>query len=200
MRKHELNKGILPRQIAETAKFIRTACAFTGPRPEKLPWRCNEDDPACVALKKMLAEQITKLADGGYIHFLSGMAQGIDQYCASAVLALRMLRPEIKLHCILPCVSQADKWTGKAQEAYHSILEQADTVLFVNRDERRTGMMERNRFLVDHCSVLLAVYRENGTRRSGTAATVQYARRMGRELIMIDPISLDVQCENMECQ
>ena len=46
-------------------------------------------------------------------------------------------------------------------------------------------MMKRNRYLVDHSSILLAVY--NGTRRSGTGATVRYAQQLNREIIMIDP-------------
>ena len=49
-------------------------------------------------------------------------------------------------------------------------------------------MLNRNRFLVEHASVLLAVY--NGERRSGTGATVNYARKMGREIIVIDPTTL----------
>ena len=46
-------------------------------------------------------------------------------------------------------------------------------------------MLERNRFLVDHAAALLAVY--NGERRGGTAATMRYAQKMGREIITIDP-------------
>ena len=49
-------------------------------------------------------------------------------------------------------------------------------------------MLARNRFLVEHASILLAVY--NGEKRSGTAATMRYAHRMGREIIMIDPTAL----------
>lgn len=48
-------------------------------------------------------------------------------------------------------------------------------------------MLERNRFLVDHAAALLSVY--NGEQRGGTAATVRYAQKMGREIIMIDPIT-----------
>jgi len=29
----------------------------------------------------------------------------------------------------------------------------------------------------------------NGTRRSGTGATINYARKLGREIIVIDPIT-----------
>ena len=48
-------------------------------------------------------------------------------------------------------------------------------------------MLDRNRFLVDHAATLLAVY--NGERRGGTAAAVRYAQKMGREIIMIDPLT-----------
>lgn len=48
-------------------------------------------------------------------------------------------------------------------------------------------MLERDRFLVDHAAALLAVF--NGARRSGTGATVNYARKIGREIIVIDPIT-----------
>ena len=155
----------------------------------KLPWHYNEDAPACVALKEKLANQIEELCDAGYIHFLSGMAQGIDQYCACAVLAIRTQKPEIKLHCILPCVSQSSRWTGRAQESYRSILKQADSVIYVNRAEIKGGMMKRNRFLVDHSSLLLAVCPDICAKRSGTAATIRYARKQGRKLIVIDPFS-----------
>ena len=57
-------------------------------------------------------------------------------------------------------------------------------------------MLERNRYLVDHSSVLLAVY--NGTHRSGTRMIVRYAKQLGREVIVIDPTSRSVSCEKVE--
>jgi len=48
-------------------------------------------------------------------------------------------------------------------------------------------MLDRNRFMVEYASTLLAVY--NGEQRGGTAATVRYAQKMGREIIVIDPIT-----------
>ena len=32
----------------------KEVCCFTGHRPEKLPWRNNEADPRCIALKERL--------------------------------------------------------------------------------------------------------------------------------------------------
>ena len=54
-------------------------------------------------------------------------------------------------------------------------------------------MLERDCFLVSYASVVLAVY--NGEKRGGTAATVRYARKLGRELIVIDPATLTVTRE-----
>ena len=54
-------------------------------------------------------------------------------------------------------------------------------------------MLDRNRFLVEHAAVLLAVY--NGAKRSGTGATVNYARKMNREIIIIAPITQHITHE-----
>ena len=41
--------------------MMNKVCAFTGHRPRKLPWRRNETDSRCAALKAVLAEQIAAL-------------------------------------------------------------------------------------------------------------------------------------------
>ena len=165
--------------------MIEAACAFTGHRPKSFPWKYNEAAPDCVLLKEVLTEQIKVLADRGVTDFLSGMAQGVDLWCAQIVLELRKKNPALRLHCILPCEGQESRWAVSAQEHYHSILAQANEVIYVGRKYSRNCMLKRNRYLVDHCSVLLAVY--NGSRRSGTGATVRYAQQISREIIFIDP-------------
>lgn len=170
--------------------MLENCCAFTGHRPSKFPWKYDEADSRCVALKAVLAEQITTLADAGITQFLSGMAEGTDTWAACAVLALRKKNPALKLHCILPCKTQAETWSISAWELYYSILDQADSIVYTSRDYYKNCMQERNHFLVEHTSTLLAVY--NGVRRSGTGATVNYARKMGREIIVIDPITCRV--------
>ena len=172
------------------------ACAFTGHRPKSFPWKNNEADPGCVLLKEVLAEQIKLLADRGVTDWLSGMAQGMDLWTAEIVLDLKEKNPALRLHCILPCEGQEHKWPASERERYHSILRQADGVIYVNRKYHDDCMLERNRYLVDHSSVLLAVY--NGTHRSGTGMTVRYAKRLGREVIVIDPVSRSVSYEKVE--
>lgn len=168
----------------------RKSCAFTGHRPKKLPWRHNETALGCVMLKNALATQIEMLVNAETTDFLSGMAEGTDTWASQAVFALREKNPALKLHCILPCKEQADRWTSSARELYRSILEQADSIVYVSRSYHKDCMLERNRFLVDHADLLLAVY--NGEPRGGTAATVRYASRIGREVLILDPSTLCV--------
>ena len=52
-------------------------------------------------------------------------------------------------------------------------MTQANEVVYVGQEYSRDCMLERNRWLVEYSSILLAVY--NGTLRSGTGATVRYA-------------------------
>ena len=171
--------------------IIDSTCAFTGHRPKSFPWTYNETAPDCVLLKEVLAKQIKLLAERGVTDWLSGMAQGVDLWCAQIVLDLRKENPALKLHCVLPCEGQESKWSASAQERYRSILEQANEVVYVGQEYSRDCMLERNRYLVDHSTILLAVH--NGTWRSGTGATIRYALKKNRKIIIIDPISRSVQ-------
>lgn len=165
-------------------------CAFTGHRPQNLPWQFNEADTNCLKLKQILNQQISQLAENGFTDFLSGMAIGSDTWAAEAVLNLRKKKPALKLHCILPCKTQAEKWPVSEQERYQKILAQADSIFFTSRNYHPNCMLERNRFMVEKAHLLLAVY--NGQPHSGTAAAVRHAQRLGCDIIIINPISLQI--------
>ncbi len=166
-------------------------CAFTGHRPHKFPWKYDEANSRCVALKAKLTEQITKLAENGVTDFYSGGADGVDCWASLIVLELRQKNPALKLHLILPHEGQADRWSEPAQERYHWILEQADSVEYVSQEYYEGCMLDRNHRLVEAAGLLLAVY--NGERRGGTAATVRYAQKRGKKIIILDPILLKIE-------
>ena len=193
MRDKARNPEGFANQLSALAGSITYTCAFTGHRPNKLPWRYNEDAPGCVALKKTLAGQIAALADDGYTDYLSGMALGVDCWCSQIVLDLRKKNSALKLHCLLPCEDQDAKWPASSQKRYRAILKKADSIVYVSREYSEKCMLERDRALVQFSSLVLAVY--DGGFRSGTGATVRYARKQGRELIIIDPATLNVTHE-----
>ena len=53
-----------------------------------------------------------ELTDTGVTDFFSGMAEGVDCWASLTVLSLREKNPALKLHCVLPCEGQADKWSN----------------------------------------------------------------------------------------
>ena len=165
-------------------------CAFSGHRPKSYPWKYNETAPGCILLKEVLTEQIMALANKGVTDWFSGMALGADLWCAQIVLSLQKTNPALRFHCVLPCEGQADSWSGLAQEQYHLILRQAVSVDYVSHAYHVGCMIDRNHRLVDSTDLLLAVY--NGARRSGTGATVNYAQKMDRKIIVIDPITRQI--------
>lgn len=67
----------------------RHSVAFTGHRPQKLPFGFDETDPRCVDFKRRLCNSIEMMILEGYTHFISGGALGMDMYAAEAVLTLR---------------------------------------------------------------------------------------------------------------
>lgn len=161
------------------------SCAFTGHRPKSFSWKYDETASECLLLKEMLKKEIEKLLDCGVMDFYSGLAEGVDTWAAQIVLALREKNPTLKLHCILPCRDQAKKWEASAQKRHQNILEQANSVICLSESYYDGCMLNRNKYLVEHSSILLAVY--DGNWRSGTGMTVRYAQKLGREIIRIDP-------------
>ena len=103
---------------------------------------------------------------------------------------------EAAADCVLPCKGQESKWTVSAQEHYRSILAQANEVVYVGQEYSRDCMLKRNRYLVDHSSFLLAIY--NGSFRSGTGATVRYARQMEKIICILDPLTRTITKEPVE--
>lgn len=107
-----------------------------------------------------------------------------------AVLALKRKNPSIKLYCVLPFKGQANRWPAADQELYYSILNRADHVSWVSETYDQECMFERNRRMVDCADQLLAVY--NGDRHSGTAMTLRYGRKTGREIFLLDPATRNI--------
>lgn len=160
-----------------------TTCCFTGHRIEKLPWRNNEKDPACLALKRKLYDTLSALYGAGYRHFICGMATGSDIYFGEAVVALREERPDVTLEAAVPFEGQAARWPSELRRRYFRLAEECDRLTVLRSSYTPDCMMERNRYMVDRSSVLLAVY--NGT-AGGTRNTMLYALRENVRVVKLE--------------
>lgn len=127
-------------------------------------------------IKKTVEELIRRLPLFG-----CGGALGFDTLAAQTILDLRMKYPQIKLILVLPCKSQADRWSQKDKEIYEDIKIQADKVIYTSEDYTKGCMHKRNRHLVDHSSVCVC-YLSKQT--GGTAYTVDYA--IQKEVLVVN--------------
>lgn len=157
--------------------------AFSGHRPNKLPWGYDENDPRCISLKENIAASLEGLISQGYEDFLCGMAQGCDLYFAEAVLTLRKRHPGIRLHAVVPCRTQAEHWPEALQRRYEHILAESDEVNFLQPAYTPGCMQRRNQVLVENASFLLACYDGSA---GGTRSTILLARHSGRRVMVID--------------
>ena len=85
--------------------------AFTGYRPNKLPFTEDKKDELYVAFREKLRKVIDRLIERGYTEYISGVAMGFDTWVAEDVLASKKLHPEIKLECAIPCPDQDKNWS-----------------------------------------------------------------------------------------
>ncbi|MFE8701190.1 SLOG family protein [Cytobacillus sp. FJAT-54145] len=165
---------------------IDNAVCFTGHRPNKLGGY-NEFNPIARYVMQELLREIEFLIEEGKSVFISGMALGVDMWAAEAVLNLRKKYPHIKLIAAVPFEGQEKKWPLSSQERWRRIVVEANQVVQVNEPGYAGWKMQsRNEWMVDHASVVVAVW--NGT-SGGTGNCVRYAESAIHQpiVVRIDP-------------
>ena len=159
-------------------------CAFTGYRPQKMPWGENENCPECVEYKALLAEKIEQLIEQGYGHFVSGGAMGMDTWAAEAVMKLKEKHSWILLEMVSPFDDQAKSWTAEYRQRHDHLFETADIVTATSNRFYRGCYHKRNRYMVDNADILLACF---DGKAGGTKVTVDYANKNEVPVVMLPP-------------
>lgn len=159
-------KGINMEQGSAGKDFRARTCCFTGHR--EIPFLRRHH------IAKVLKQELEKLIEQGVIYFGAGGALGFDTMAAQTVLSLKSKHPEIKLILVLPCKSQADRWSEEDRAVYEEIKLRADKVKYTSIEYTSGCMHKRNRHLVDNSSVCVSYMTKN---TGGTAYTVDYARK-----------------------
>lgn len=159
-------------------------CCFTGHRPEKLPWGGDESDPRCAELKKRLRDAVEAAYEAGKRHFICGMARGCDFYFAETVLELRRRREGVTLEAAIPCSTQSSGWSPEERGRWQRLVAACDLETLVQEHYTPYCMIRRNRYMVDHSSLVIAVY--DGT-DGGTRRTLEYAIRQKVPFVDISP-------------
>lgn len=155
---------------------LSTTAMFTGHRPQKFASQ-TDIEASKIAIKRM----VKRAKELGYDTFISGMALGVDTWGAITVLD----DPQLKLVCAVPCRNQESLWQWADQLRHQEILKFAHYVHYVCDGDYYNGCLEaRNRWMVDHASLVLAVW---DGRPGGTANCVNYARSLSRTGMIFNP-------------
>ena len=134
------------------------------------------------AIKHRLKNTIEELIGRGYCYFGAGGASGFDTLAAQVVLELKSKYPQIRLILVLPCLSQADRWSDKDKAVYEDFKSRADKVVYTSQEYFSGCMHKRNRHLVDNSSVCVCYLMKKS---GGTAYTVDYAKKNDLKIINV---------------
>ncbi len=145
-------------------------CFFTGHRSYK-PTQARFD-----ALDAAIEQKI----DEGYDRFLAGGALGFDTYAALRVLLAKKRHPHVTLEIVVPCRTQAEKWSARDRELYEQILGLADAVTVLSETYYDGCMLVRNQKMVLASGACIAFLDEM---RGGTAYTVRLAQERGLPIV-----------------
>ena len=162
--------------MATETELRRHRCCFTGHRTQGLT-RPEE------AIKEDLEKAIQLAIEDGYTTFITGMAYGVDLIAAEIVLRLQERNPDLHLIAAIPFEGVEQKWRAEWRERYKKVRSKADAIRIINQYPIEDAYKNRNHWMVDHCSRLIAVY--NG-RPSGTKCTIMYARSQFVPIVYIE--------------
>ena len=123
-------------------------CCVTGHR--------DIPDEQIDAVKYALRREIVKAVSDGYTGFMTGFANGADQYFAEVVVILQKDFPELRLIAVLPYWKRMDSLCQK--EHTNALLDACAEVIVIQDEYRPNVYAKRNRYMVEHSDRVIAVY------------------------------------------
>ena len=129
-------------------------------------------------VKAALRREIDSAVADGFTRFMSGFADGVDQYFAEIVLEMRKSNPALELVAVIPYQKRLDnlrqkKWT-------YEMLEACADVVVIREEYQPSVYSHRNRYMVEHSDRVIAVY--DGREKGGTAGTIRFTHTLKKEL------------------
>lgn len=160
----------------------RTVC-FSGHRPEKLPLKGNSGTNVIRYLKSILYKEILDSITAGYDRFITGLARGVDLWAGEILMELKADGEKISIIAVKPYKAHGDNFVGEEKYSLGRLISNADEVICLADEYKKSCYQRRNEYMVDHSGKLIAVVSDY---RSGTGATIRYAKKQGIEVREID--------------
>lgn len=169
---------------------MNKTCAVTGHRPERFQFRYNEEHTLCKKIKRAIWDEFKRMYDEQRVRRIYvGGALGVDMWAGEITLHLKETPGygELRLHIALPFEGHDSKWAPPCRERLAFLIRHSAECVTVGNTGSRESYLARNRYMVDHADLLLAVYDGEKKLRSGTMHTVNYARKKHLPVMLIHP-------------
>lgn len=124
-------------------------------------------------VQRRLYQELLQAIQGGYTHFISGFASGVDLIFAEAVACLKQ-EYLITLEAAIPYPGRMNT----PDKEFQRLLKECDIVKVHMEQYSKGCYMVRNRYMVDCSTMVIAVH--DGRKSGGTAATIRYANQAKR--------------------
>ncbi len=125
-------------------------------------------------IKEAIRNAILEAISDGYIHFISGSAEGVDLYFTYIVVELKE-EHDLFLETAIPyrnCIKTKDK-------EFQRLITKCNAVEIHSEEYSPSCYLIRNRFMVQSSDLIVAVY--DGIEKGGTLSTMRYAHAMERK-------------------
>lgn len=166
-------------------------CTIIGDKPSEFPFRYNENAPLCCDIKQAMQKEFIRLYNEGVHTFLLGGAVGVDTWAAEILLDMRKQEEyqDLILKLVISYPGQPERYTHNQKKRYRRIWERCkkEDRVVISDSYSPDVYKKRNYFMVDNSHFLLAVYDTENGKRTGTAMTVNYAKKKGLIINIIKP-------------
>ena len=99
-------------------------------------------------VKTALRREIDSAVADGFTRFMSGFADGVDQYFAEIVLEKKKTNPVLELIAVIPYQKRLDSLMAKGRT--YEILEACADVVVMQEKYHPSVYFHRNRYMVEH--------------------------------------------------
>lgn len=186
-------KGI--QVIGKTKIDTSKALSFTGPRPKNLIGGYKIYSKGNVELGKRIRNGVLAAIENGYDTFISGSALGVDTIAFLVVDKIKRQNPELNLknYLFIPYQDQGNNWFEVDRERLEENIKRSDGYIYTshlhkdypNKKVSFGQLLQfRNEVMVDYSSMVMALYTDGY--RGGTHNCVEYAKKQGKKIEVID--------------
>lgn len=132
----------------------KKGCAILGPSWTSLPFKQNEEEPACKMLKLILSSMISDLVSQGIRDFYTTCEYGTPLWAGEIVMNMNRFSP-CRLHIIMPYEEQATDWPESVRDRFFELHAKAEDVIIIEGRKSENNAFLCVERMLESCDIFL---------------------------------------------